>query len=180
MPPARPPGTTNSPPTAPRTTSGKLRPVPESTPCGSGGGTTWLSTPTALSPAPWAPSLPPSPRNASVRRSMPTPKCIAPAPRAGEETGCRACWSRASPPPGEPSPNRTPSSTPRAATSSTTFGRDRFGARLRFSEDIQESCQDCAVPVLLLQPLVENEVKHGIAGLVEGGAVRSEEHTSEL
>jgi len=48
----------------------------------------------------------------------------------------------------------------------------RFGARLEFSEDIQESCQDCAVPVLLLQPLVENAVKHGIAGLVEGGAIR--------
>jgi two-component system, LytTR family, sensor histidine kinase AlgZ len=48
----------------------------------------------------------------------------------------------------------------------------RFGARLEFSEDIQESCRDCAVPVLLLQPLVENAVKHGIAGLVEGGAIR--------
>jgi LytS/YehU family sensor histidine kinase len=48
----------------------------------------------------------------------------------------------------------------------------RFGARLQFSENIQESCQDCAIPVLLLQPLVENAVKHGIAGLVEGGAVR--------
>ena len=48
----------------------------------------------------------------------------------------------------------------------------RFGARLQFSENIQESCQDCAVPVLLLQPLVENAVKHGIAGLVEGGAIR--------
>src|ERR1035437_5611601 len=50
--------------------------------------------------------------------------------------------------------------------------RVRFGARLQVSEDIQESCQDCAVPVLLLQPLVENAVKHGIAGLVEGGAIR--------
>jgi hypothetical protein len=48
----------------------------------------------------------------------------------------------------------------------------RFGARLEFSENIQESCEDCAVPVLLLQPLVENAVKHGIAGLVEGGAIR--------
>ena len=48
----------------------------------------------------------------------------------------------------------------------------RFGARLQFTEDIQESCRDCAVPVLLLQPLVENAVKHGIAGLVDGGAVR--------
>ena len=50
--------------------------------------------------------------------------------------------------------------------------RVRFGARLQFSEHIQESCQDCAVPVLLLQPLVENAVKHGIAGLVEGGEIR--------
>ena len=48
----------------------------------------------------------------------------------------------------------------------------RFGARLHYSEDIEESCQDCAVPVLLLQPLVENAVKHGIAGLVGGGAIR--------
>ena len=48
----------------------------------------------------------------------------------------------------------------------------RFGARLTFSEEIQESCQDCEVPALLLQPLVENAVKHGIAGLVDGGAIR--------
>jgi hypothetical protein len=48
----------------------------------------------------------------------------------------------------------------------------RFGARLQFSEDIQESCRDCAVPVLLLQPLIENAVKHGVAGLVEGGTIR--------
>jgi len=27
-------------------------------------------------------------------------------------------------------------------------------------------------PPLLLQPLVENAVKHGVAGLVEGGAIR--------
>src|SRR5260370_12621204 len=47
----------------------------------------------------------------------------------------------------------------------------RFGARLQFSERIEEACQDCAVPVLLLQPVVENAVKHGIAGLVEGGAI---------
>jgi two-component system sensor histidine kinase AlgZ len=48
----------------------------------------------------------------------------------------------------------------------------RFGARLRVEEEIEESCEDCAVPALLLQPLVENAVKHGIAGLVEGGAIR--------
>jgi hypothetical protein len=48
----------------------------------------------------------------------------------------------------------------------------RFGQRLKFTEHIQAGCEECAVPVLLLQPLVENAVKHGVAGMIEGGAVR--------
>ncbi|HEY1336918.1 MAG TPA: histidine kinase [Bryobacteraceae bacterium] len=48
----------------------------------------------------------------------------------------------------------------------------RFGERLAVEEQIDAECQDCAVPALLLQPLVENAVKHGIAGLVEGGSIR--------
>lgn len=48
----------------------------------------------------------------------------------------------------------------------------RFGQRLRVEETIDRGCEHCAIPPLLLQPLVENAVKHGIAGLVEGGAVR--------
>lgn len=48
----------------------------------------------------------------------------------------------------------------------------RFGDRLRLEEQVQPECEDCAVPALLLQPLVENAVKHGIAGLVEGGVIR--------
>jgi LytS/YehU family sensor histidine kinase len=48
----------------------------------------------------------------------------------------------------------------------------RFGDRLRVEENIELDCQDCAIPALVLQPLVENAVKHGIAGLVEGGAIR--------
>ena len=48
----------------------------------------------------------------------------------------------------------------------------RFGARLRVEQQIHPACQDCAVPSLVLQPLVENAVKHGIAGLVEGGSIR--------
>jgi sensor histidine kinase YesM len=48
----------------------------------------------------------------------------------------------------------------------------RFGKRLRVDAEIGEECEDCAIPALLLQPLVENAVKHGVAGLVEGGAVR--------
>ena len=48
----------------------------------------------------------------------------------------------------------------------------RFGDRLRIVEEVGTECQECPVPPLLLQPLVENAVKHGVAGLVEGGAIR--------
>ncbi len=50
----------------------------------------------------------------------------------------------------------------------------RFGARLRVERNIDSGCDRCAVPPLLLQPLVENSVKHGIAGLVDGGTIRLE------
>jgi two-component system sensor histidine kinase AlgZ len=50
--------------------------------------------------------------------------------------------------------------------------RVRFGARLQVEESVDSACQDCLAPALLLQPLVENAVKHGVAGLVEGGAIR--------
>jgi two-component system, LytTR family, sensor histidine kinase AlgZ len=48
----------------------------------------------------------------------------------------------------------------------------RFGERLRVVEDVASVCQDCQIPALLLQPLVENAVKHGVAGMLEGGAIR--------
>ncbi len=52
----------------------------------------------------------------------------------------------------------------------------RFGARLRVEIDADADCGHCVVPSLLLQPLVENAVKHGIAGLVDGGTIRLEAH----
>jgi len=48
----------------------------------------------------------------------------------------------------------------------------RFGARLRMQETIQDDSRNCLLPPLLLQPLVENAVKHGIASLAEGGEIR--------
>src|ERR1700733_5107494 len=45
----------------------------------------------------------------------------------------------------------------------------RFGARIQMQENIDESALHVPVPPLLLQPLVENAVVHGIANLVEGG-----------
>ncbi len=50
--------------------------------------------------------------------------------------------------------------------------RARFGARLRFSCEAAGPARACAVPPLLLQPLVENALRHGITGLIEGGEVR--------
>jgi two-component system sensor histidine kinase AlgZ len=48
----------------------------------------------------------------------------------------------------------------------------RFGARLGFEEDIGLDAAGCLLPPMLLQPLVENAVKHGIGNLLEGGTVR--------
>src|SRR5580700_7365394 len=50
----------------------------------------------------------------------------------------------------------------------------RFGTRLRIELKTDSGCNDCVVPPLFLQPLVENAVKHGIAGLVDGGTIRLE------
>jgi hypothetical protein len=48
----------------------------------------------------------------------------------------------------------------------------RFGSRLEIEEELDERGQRCLIPPLLLQPLVENAVRHGIATRVDGGKVR--------
>lgn len=48
----------------------------------------------------------------------------------------------------------------------------RFGARLQMREDVQEAAKAAMIPPLLLQPLVENAVTHGVANLLEGGVVQ--------
>jgi two-component system, LytTR family, sensor histidine kinase AlgZ len=47
----------------------------------------------------------------------------------------------------------------------------RFGERMTVSEEIEEAAEACLVPPLLLQPLVENAVKHGIAMMTASGTV---------
>jgi LytS/YehU family sensor histidine kinase len=49
--------------------------------------------------------------------------------------------------------------------------RERFEERLEFTLDIPEELCGLSVPSLIVQPLVENAVKHGIAGAREGGTV---------
>lgn len=48
----------------------------------------------------------------------------------------------------------------------------RFGERLRCRYEIGPGLETFQLPPLLLQPLVENAVRHGIAHLVEGGELK--------
>ena len=50
----------------------------------------------------------------------------------------------------------------------------RFGSRLRVERRLDQDASGCLVPPLLLQPLVENAVTHGIARMLEGGLIRLE------
>jgi two-component system sensor histidine kinase AlgZ len=53
----------------------------------------------------------------------------------------------------------------------------RFGARVQLEEDVAKDAMQLPLPPLLLQPLVENAIRHGIANLPEGGVIRlSAEH----
>jgi len=47
----------------------------------------------------------------------------------------------------------------------------RFGERLRVSVEIEPAALDANVPAMLLQPLVENAIQHGIGARPEGGRI---------
>jgi LytS/YehU family sensor histidine kinase len=48
----------------------------------------------------------------------------------------------------------------------------RFGERLRIQKEIDPATLDVAVPTLILQPLVENSVRHGIEPRETGGTIK--------
>jgi two-component system LytT family sensor kinase len=48
----------------------------------------------------------------------------------------------------------------------------RFGEKLRFEKDVEPATLDRLVPSMLLQPLIENSVRHGLSSKVDGGVVR--------
>jgi LytS/YehU family sensor histidine kinase len=60
--------------------------------------------------------------------------------------------------------------------------KTRFGGRLNFEKRISERALRCSIPSLILQPLVENAVKHGISPLPEGGTIliRADVEAGEL
>jgi sensor histidine kinase YesM len=47
----------------------------------------------------------------------------------------------------------------------------RMGARLRWRVDVAADCRDVVIPPMLIQPLVENAVMHGIEPKVDGGTI---------
>jgi two-component system LytT family sensor kinase len=48
----------------------------------------------------------------------------------------------------------------------------RFGEKLRFHKEIDPDTLDRLVPSMILQPIIENSIKHGLASKVDGGMVR--------
>jgi two-component system, LytTR family, sensor kinase len=55
----------------------------------------------------------------------------------------------------------------------------RLGERLRVDFSMPSDTLNALVPSMLLQPLVENAVRHGVAPLVEGGRIAIESRLSE-
>jgi len=55
----------------------------------------------------------------------------------------------------------------------------RLGDRLRYSVSVSAELQAAELPPLLLQPLVENALKHGIEPAVNGGEIRVEARRQE-
>ena len=47
----------------------------------------------------------------------------------------------------------------------------RFGEKLRVIKEIAEDTLDVVVPSMLLQPLIENSIKHGLEPRIQGGTV---------
>ena len=55
----------------------------------------------------------------------------------------------------------------------------RFGARLDMQESIEEQALSTTIPPLILQPLIENAIVHGVAHLPEGGWIRLQARSVE-
>ena len=55
----------------------------------------------------------------------------------------------------------------------------RFGDKLRFVREIEPETLDLLVPSMLLQPIVENSIRHGLSSKVEGGTIRVRSRLSE-
>lgn len=55
----------------------------------------------------------------------------------------------------------------------------RFGDKLKFENHAEPDTLDRLIPSMLLQPLVENSIKHGLSSKVDGGMIRIRSRLSE-
>ncbi len=55
----------------------------------------------------------------------------------------------------------------------------RFGDKLCFVREIDPATLDMLVPSMLLQPLVENSIRHGLSSKIDGGTIRVRSRLSE-
>jgi two-component system LytT family sensor kinase len=47
----------------------------------------------------------------------------------------------------------------------------RFGDKLKFRKDVEPAALEMQLPSMLLQPLIENCIKHGLSSKIEGGSI---------
>ena len=57
-------------------------------------------------------------------------------------------------------------------TSYLALEQERWGSRLAVEWDVADEVLDFSLPPLLLQPLVENALRHGLGGRMEGGRIQ--------
>ncbi len=49
--------------------------------------------------------------------------------------------------------------------------RVRLGSRLHVEREIDRECESCMVPPLIMQPIIENAITHGVAPMLDGGTL---------
>lgn len=64
-------------------------------------------------------------------------------------------------------------------TSFLEVEKTRFGSKLQHEFSIEEIAQTVLIPPMLLQPLIENAIKHGIRDLSDGGVIKVEVFTRD-
>lgn len=50
--------------------------------------------------------------------------------------------------------------------------KERFGERLQYEIEIEKGLEDVLIPPMIIQPLVENSIKHGISPQIKGGLIK--------
>lgn len=54
--------------------------------------------------------------------------------------------------------------------------KERFEERMNYKIDVEEELMQYSIPPMILQPLIENSIKHGLSKLVEGGTINIRVH----